>query len=82
MEMLESIKTVNMIPYRRTIGSHWTLASSSNDHIAENGADFPSTPSPFYGIRIAAAIPAPGVPLVLGCGTTMALGLPRRRRSS
>ena len=76
-EMLESIKVVDSIPYRRIIGSHWTSFSSSVDYIAQNGGVFPDTPSPFYGIRVAAAVPAPGSCLVLAGAVGWSL---RRRR--
>ncbi|MBS0197252.1 MAG: SUMF1/EgtB/PvdO family nonheme iron enzyme [Planctomycetes bacterium] len=76
-EFTETVLNVDGILYRATVGSHWTNTDPGLEAIYAVGGEFPSLPDLFLGVRIAAAIPAPGSSLgvvLAGCW------LARRRR--
>lgn len=64
-------------PNRFAAGSHWTSSAIGSDAIYGIGSEFPSIPSLFYGLRVAASIPSPStIPVFILTGFIVA----RRRR--
>ena len=59
-EFTETVLTVDGIKYRNIAGSHWTAGVTGVDAIYMIGGEFPSAPSLFHGLRVAAAVPSPG----------------------
>jgi hypothetical protein len=79
-EFLESIRITGGVPERMVNGSHWTDADVGRDEIFLVGDAFPSIPSLFYGVRIAATVPGPSGVLCLSLLMTCYLGHSNRRR--
>ncbi|MBS0197674.1 MAG: SUMF1/EgtB/PvdO family nonheme iron enzyme [Planctomycetes bacterium] len=77
-EFTETVQNVGGILNRATMGSHWTDADQGSDAILRIGSEYPSLPSLFLGVRIAAAVPAPGS--LLGVVLASACCIRRHRR--
>ena len=76
-EFTETVRTVNGERVRSIAGSHWTAGVSGVDAIYMIGDEFPSSPSLFHGLRVAAAVPTPGAVVVV---VSLAGCVLRRRR--
>ena len=65
-EFSETVRTVDGIHTRRVMNSHWGSSDVGVDSVYGMGTEFPSLPSLFYGLRVAASVPAPGSWLPIG----------------
>jgi sulfatase modifying factor 1 len=77
-EFTETVRTSGGVKYRTLAGTNWTGGVVGIDAIYMLGSEFPSSPSLFHGLRVAAAVPSPGTTLF--CSVCASFVFIRQRR--